>query len=49
LKKRAVKTCSWCGTKLRNGRCPRGPACREEQQNHDSLMARIDAAAKAKA
>lgn len=47
MKKKTPKTCSWCGTALR-GRadCPRGPACRQEQANHDALEERIKKGAK---
>ena len=42
MKKTTPKTCDWCGTKLKDGRCPRGSMCDPEKRNHDEQMKRIE-------
>ena len=42
-KKRPPKVCSWCGTKLQNDTCPRGPQCETDERDHQALMDRIKA------
>lgn len=42
-KKQPPKTCSWCGTKLAHGSCPRGMQCAIDQHQDELLRERIKA------